>query len=60
LDQRALELGKPAQDGEHERPVRGRGIGPAILDRAEASARLPAATAGHSAASETIEATRKA
>jgi len=39
-DQGALELGKAAQDGEHERAMRRRGVRPRVLETAEASASL--------------------
>jgi hypothetical protein len=35
-DQRALELGEAAQDGEYELAMRRRRIGPGVLERAEA------------------------
>jgi hypothetical protein len=38
-DKRALELGEATQDGEHELPVRRRGIRPGVLERAEAGTR---------------------
>lgn len=39
LDQLALELGEPAQDGQHQSAVGGRRIGPGVGDRAESGAR---------------------
>jgi hypothetical protein len=39
-DQRALELGEPAQDGQHELAMRRRGVGPGALERPEAGASL--------------------
>jgi hypothetical protein len=39
-DQRALELSKPAQDGQHELAVRRGGVRPGVLERAEARAYL--------------------
>jgi hypothetical protein len=37
-DQRSLKLGEPAQDGKYELAVRRRGVGPCVLERAEAGA----------------------
>src|SRR5262249_30855126 len=39
-DQFTFELGKAAEDSEHQPAVRGRGVGPAVLQRLEAGAAL--------------------
>jgi hypothetical protein len=39
-DQLALELSQPAQDGQHQAPVCGRGVGPGIAQRLEAGTGL--------------------
>jgi hypothetical protein len=37
-DQFALELGKPAEHGQHQAPVRGRRVGPCVMQRTKARA----------------------